>query len=133
MISKFDRIDNFGTFKNFDWNTHVLRSDRTPTSFGEINVIYGRNYSRKTTLSRILRSIETKRLPERIESPQFSILCSDKNRINQENYATSDLIIRVFNDDFVKENLKFLIDPEGEIQTFAIIGERNRDITDRII
>lgn len=132
MISKFDKIDNFAIFKNFDWNAHVLNPDLTPILFGEINVIYGRNYSGKTTLSRILRSIEIKRLPERIENPQFSILCSDGQRINEENYATSDLIIRVFNEDFIKENLKFLIDPEGEIQTFAIIGGTNTDVTNRI-
>ena len=59
-------------------------------------------------------------------------MCSDGKRINEENYATSDLIIRVFNEDFIKENLKFLIDPEGEIQTFAIIGKTNTDVTDRI-
>ena len=55
-MSKIQKIDisNFGTYKNYTWGT-TISNDYT---FKNINIIYGRNYSGKTTLSRIFKCIE---------------------------------------------------------------------------
>lgn len=52
-ILKFDEI-NFGSYKNFKWDDELKE-------FEIINIFYGRNYSGKTTLSRIARSFELKK------------------------------------------------------------------------
>ncbi|MBN2817335.1 MAG: AAA family ATPase [Bacteroidales bacterium] len=53
MIERITYIKNFAVFKNFDWNTAVLDINNSIRDFKKINIIYGRNYSGKTTLSRI--------------------------------------------------------------------------------
>ena len=41
--------------------------------------------------------------------------------------------IRVYNRDFVNENLSFLVNQSnGEIKTFAIVGEKNKEIEEAI-
>ena len=52
-ILKFDKI-NFGSYENFTWDNGL-------EEFKTINIFYGRNYSGKTTLSRIARSFELKK------------------------------------------------------------------------
>ena len=42
MFTKID-IEKFGLYKDFEWNTLP--------ALGRVNIIYGRNYSGKTTLS----------------------------------------------------------------------------------
>ena len=58
MIEYID-IPNFGSFHNFVWASSVRDSDGNIVNFKKLNILYGRNYSGKTTLSRILRSMKT--------------------------------------------------------------------------
>ena len=55
MIKKID-IDCFGLYEDYKWDTTIGKNE----SFRRVNIIYGRNYSGKTTLSRILKSVEDK-------------------------------------------------------------------------
>lgn len=64
MIKKIKSINNFAVFQDFNWNSSVKNSNGTVIEFAKLNILYGRNYSGKTTLSRIFRAIETKRLPQ---------------------------------------------------------------------
>ncbi|MDR3114186.1 MAG: AAA family ATPase, partial [Treponema sp.] len=59
MIKKISTINRLAVFDNFKWDKSVLYPNLKPVSFSEINILYGRNYSGKTTLSRILRAFET--------------------------------------------------------------------------
>ena len=64
-IKSIAKIDNFGIFQNFDWNTHLssnLAQQNQTYDFKDINIFYGRNYSGKTSLSKIIRALETKTL-----------------------------------------------------------------------
>ena len=62
MIRKILKVDNFAVFNNFKWDAETTNADGNPLQFEKINIIYGRNYSGKTTLSRLFRSLETKQL-----------------------------------------------------------------------
>lgn len=62
MINQID-ISNFGSFSDFTWRKSVKDRGNNVQSFKRLNVLYGRNYSGKTTLSRIFRALETKHLP----------------------------------------------------------------------
>jgi wobble nucleotide-excising tRNase len=123
-IKKLQSVRNFGSFQGFEWHAGI------PT-FSPVNILYGRNYSGKTTLSRILRCFETKCLPDRIDSPSFAIEMDD-GRVLTEADVQQGLCIRVFNQDFVKDNLQFIRDPNGGVTPFAVLGAENAQLEQRI-
>lgn len=130
MIKKFSKI-NYGSYQNFLW------SDSLP-EFKTLNILYGRNYAGKTTLSRILRSFEIKEPHPDYPNATFEIELNNRHlkesNITDEN---KDLCIRVYNRDFVKENLSFLINDNTQganIKAFSsiVVGKSNIDIQTKI-
>lgn len=55
MILRLTSIDQFGVLDDFKWNR-----DNKLQDFKEKNIIYGWNYSGKTTLSRLFSSLKEK-------------------------------------------------------------------------
>jgi wobble nucleotide-excising tRNase len=129
MIQRID-IKNFGSFSNFAWNAQI-KKDGNLLDFKKLNILYGRNYSGKTTLSRLVRCLETGELPKKYTDPEFSIK-TDAGLISQTGIANHGLHIRVFNKDFVDDNLSFLRNDEGNIEPFAILGGDNTKIEKEI-
>ncbi len=123
-ILNFDEI-NFGSYKNFKWGNNL-------EEFKTINIFYGRNYSGKTTLSRIARSFELKKHNEDFLYGNFKIKLEDGNFLTQNDVIKSNLDIRVYNSDFVKENLNYLYDKKGNIKGFKSIGEEQKNIKEII-
>ena len=132
MINQID-IASFGSFQNLDWKKAVKDSGKTVQNFKRLNVLYGRNYSGKTTLSRIFRSLETRKLPLNYVRSSFT-LTGDKGAVTHTDLPTHNYDVRVYNRDFVADNLSFLVNQEigGVIKTFAIVGEQNKEIDDAI-
>ena len=128
MFKKISKIKNMATFKDFTWDSSVQNSKNNTVDLNKINILYGRNYSGKTTLSRIFRAIEKKELPPKYENSEFSLIYDDEKIICQNTLKEHDKIIRVFNQDFVKENLRFIFDDESDITAFAILGEGNEKV-----
>lgn len=122
MLKKFNHI-NCATYKNFNWKLN---------EFGKINIIYGHNGAGKTTLSRIIRSFETKELPQGYDDIKFEIQINSDNYFSETDIKNADFEVRVYNRDFVNKNLNFLINGEnsGSILSFqsAILGEHNDKI-----
>lgn len=125
MIKKIN-INNLGLFKNFQWDV-AIRSNpgNNIIPLNKENILYGRNYSGKTTLPRIIRALETKELSSKYIDPEFEIILSDNSTIDQSNFYENTLNVRCFNEDFIKENLSFIINPDSEIKPFAILGENS--------
>ena len=134
MIIKFKTINNLAIFQNFNWDNSLRDSGNNIISFKEINILYGRNYSGKTTLSRIVRALETGSISTKYENPEFEVSFSDSANATQSSLIDHDKTIRVFNEDFVRENLRFIVNsdnstmkssfPPGapvEINTFALL------------
>lgn len=132
MINQID-IASFGSFSDLEWKKTVRDSGKNVKNFQQLNILYGRNYSGKTTLSRIFRALETGRLPPNYTGSSFTVN-GDKGAVTCKELLTHDYDVRVYNRDFVAENLSFLIsqDFSGEIKTFAIVGEKNKEIDDTI-
>ncbi|MFJ9993735.1 AAA family ATPase [Pseudomonas putida] len=131
MITQID-VNSFGSFNGLVWRTTMRDAGRNVQSFKRLNIIYGRNYSGKTTLSRIFRALETGNLPTNYASPSFT-LYGDSGNVAHTSLASHNYEVRVYNRDFVSENLSFLIDQaNGEIKTFAIVGELNKEIDEKI-
>lgn len=122
MITKFKSINNLAVFQNFSWDTNIRDKGNNVISFKKVNIFYGRNYSGKTTLSRIIRALETGYISDKYENPQFEVSIQNVADSNQNNLVSHGKKIRVFNDDFVKDNLRFIVNSEESITPFAIIG-----------
>jgi wobble nucleotide-excising tRNase len=132
VINQID-IASFGSFQGFDWKKTVQDKGNNVKPFQRLNILYGRNYSGKTTLSRIFRSLETRKLPLNYMGSSFTVT-GDKGAVTNAGLLTHSYDVRVYNRDFVADNLSFLINQEigGVIKTFAIVGEKNKEIDDAI-
>ena len=120
MFKKID-IKKFGLYSDFKW------SEKLP-EFGRVNIIYGRNYSGKTTLSRIFDSVGQGELHKDYLDGEFTLHTDDvvTPMVAQNNLKDSPYAVRVYNSDFVKRNLSWLNDEDGgEIKPFALIGSVN--------
>lgn len=126
MITKID-IADFGSYQNYSWNENVDKK------LSNRNIIYGRNYSGKTTLSRIYRSIEQKMMHEDFNNGKFTITLDNGGVINETQIDQSHLNIRVYNSDYKDDNLSILNDKNGNITPFTILGEKNIEIEKKII
>ncbi len=132
MIEQID-IPSFGSFSGLEWKTAVRDSGDNVLSFQRLNIIYGRNYSGKTTLSRIFRALETRKLPTNYSESCFSIK-GNNGTVTPAGLLTHTYDVRVYNRDFVADNLSFLINQDigGAIKSFAIVGEKNKEIDENI-
>lgn len=126
MIKKID-IAEFGLFKNYSWNASIGNAE----SFRRLNIIYGRNYSGKTTLSRIFKSLEDGSLHKNYDSGSFTITFADGKIVTDQQLATN-FKIRVYNSDFVRENLSWLYNDDGSIKPFTILGAKNIELDKKI-
>ena len=127
MITKID-IGKFGLFENYRWDQEIEKQEQ----FRRVNIIYGRNYSGKTTLSRILKCVEDKQLHTNYSDAKFQIALSNRSTISETNLQTNDFNFRVYNSDFVKENLNWLHNEDGTIKPFTILGATNVEIDNKI-
>ena len=131
MITKFKSINNLAVFQNFEWDSTIRDKGNNVVLFKPINILYGRNYSGKTTLSRIVRALETGNLSDKYDNPQFEVCITGASDCTPNNLETHGKRIRVFNEDFIKDNLRFTINPDDSVTPFAIIGG-NTTIEDEI-
>jgi AAA15 family ATPase/GTPase len=72
VINQID-IASFGSFQGLEWKKTVRDAGKNVKSFQRLNVIYGRNYSGKTTLSRIFRALETQKVPLNYVGSSFTV------------------------------------------------------------
>ncbi|NND23545.1 MAG: AAA family ATPase [Acidimicrobiia bacterium] len=107
MISKIDSIKDFGIYKNFNWSNCGDIVD-----FKKKNIIYGWNYSGKTTLSRIFSSIRDNTIFVDYPKGDFKLTTSNNGSFSKSNLKDFPFTILVFNSDYVKGNLKWELDEE---------------------
>lgn len=121
MIEGINRIRGLGVYADY-------RPAQGMPAFGMKNVIYGWNYSGKTTLSRIFAMIERGRPEAGMPSFEFEFR-THGGVVDQTNYQRSGLQIRVFNADFVAANLNFAGDHFNPI---FLLGEESKAAIDKI-
>lgn len=99
MIQGITKIKNFGIFTDF--------SPSGTSLFAERNIIYGWNYSGKTTLSRVFQCLENKSLHTDYSSASFTLVSETHGNITESLLGSYPGIVRVFNCDFVVRNLSW--------------------------
>ena len=122
MIKKIDQIKNFGIFRKFVWRQDDINE------FKQFNLVYGWNYSGKTTISRIFRSIELGELPSDFVTAEFTLIDEDANKITQDSLS-SQYNFRVFNTDFIKDNLYW---DSQEANPIFILGKKDIKLEEKL-
>lgn len=131
-IKKIDFIKNMAVFHDFRWTSSVRDDGNNVAEFKKINILYGRNYSGKTTLSRIFRALETGSISNKYSAPEFQLSFDSGSNATQNALNSHGQVVRVFNEDFVRDNLRFIVDDEQTINSFAILGEDNTKLEEEI-
>lgn len=128
MLKKISSIKNLAVFTDFQWDSSVVDGDGRPIELKPLNIVYGRNYSGKTTLSRIVRSLQTGTISSRYGQPEYSLMLADGETVTQDNPKGHSQEVRVFNEDFVRENLRVFNNDDEGIAAFAVLGGDNAEI-----
>lgn len=101
MIKRINKIKNFGVFQDY-------RRSGDIRDFEEKNIIYGWNYSGKTTLSRLISYLDKDVvIDDEYKDVEFEVELEDGSKIDNNNRISSSLQIKVFNSDFIRDNLHF--------------------------
>ena len=131
-IKKIDSIKSMAVYDDFQWSSSMRDAGNNIAEFKNLNILYGRNYSGKTTLSRIFRALETGTISDKYSSPEFQLSFDGGRIATQRSLSNHGQIVRVFNEDFVRDNLRFIVDDEQTINSFAILGEDNTRLEEEI-
>ncbi|MEZ9579321.1 AAA family ATPase [Vibrio sp. 10N.261.55.C5] len=120
MFKNIKSIKNFGIFKDTKMNAGQ--------PFLQFNLIYGFNYSGKTTLSRIFRAMQQGLVHEDFTTASFVV-----DRYEGEAVSSATLTpianLRVFNSDYIKDNVNFV---DSSVNPVLMVGERNIELEDEL-
>ena len=120
MIHKIKKIKNLGIFS--DWKSP------DDITFKNYNLIYGFNGTGKSTLTKLFSSIEHNKNNIAFNNLEFNIEL-DSGITLDEQYKNIPPTIRVFNEEFVKENALF---EKGTTQSIIYIGKENAELKKEI-
>jgi wobble nucleotide-excising tRNase len=121
MIKGITRIKGLGVYDNYT-------KPAGTSELGIKNLIYGWNYSGKTTLSRLFAQLESKKPNSDLAGCEFSF-DTDNQPITEKNFEQSDLMVRVFNSDFIRDNLHF----EGNsFSPILLLGKESEEAQKKI-
>ncbi len=114
-IKSIETLKRFGVFK--DYTKPAVTHD-----FTDKNIIYGWNYSGKTTISRLFQILQSEQLPKHYENASFSIKLDDGSTVSESNFISFNPDAYVFNAEFVESNLRW----DGEAFTpILLLGEES--------
>lgn len=122
MLTSIQSLRRFGIFDAYE---------RPPGTkdFGDRNVIYGWNYSGKTTLSRLFHAIDRREIPADLAGCNFALADNAGGTVTHANLATSTHKVRVFNSDFVAESLNW---NGGAFRPILLLGAEAQDAQAKI-
>lgn len=111
MIKRINQIKKFGVFNNY-------RRSGDIQEFDKINIIYGWNYSGKTTISRLFQCFELSKIHSDYQDCEFEIEDYEGNKLKEN--ELNGLKIKVFNSDFIRDNIHL---EGGNFNPVLLLGE----------
>ena len=111
MIKRINQIKKFGVFNDY-------RRSGDIQEFDQINIIYGWNYSGKTTISRLFQCFELNKIHSDYENCEFEIEDYKGHKLKENDLH--HLKIKVFNSDFIRDNIHL---EGGNFNPVLLLGE----------
>jgi len=124
MIKKINKIKKIGVFEDFNW---LDLPDLTAK-----NILYGWNYSGKTTLSRVFACMENKSINPDYPEGEFNIeMTTDEVHSNytENNINECAIVVRVFNEDFKQKNISW---NGKKFNPILLLGEESIETQNKI-
>lgn len=97
MIIKINKLKRFGIYQNYSWGAI--------DDFKKKNLVYGWNYSGKTTLSKLFQVLEFRDKNRCFSGSEIEITTNDSTTTktyNQDNLNTFPFTVKVFNSEYIK-------------------------------
>lgn len=96
MITQINRLKRFGIYQNYTWSGI--------DDFKKKNLVYGWNYSGKTTLSKLFQVLEFKDKNRCFSGAEIEISVNDgtTKTYNQDTLNSFPFAVKVFNSDYIK-------------------------------
>ncbi len=125
MITRANKLTSFGIFRDFVWKADV-------PDFKKFNLIYGWNRSGKTTISRCFSACERRStlFHQYPADGQFQVGLDDGSSVKSDNLETCTLPIKVFNKDFVDDNISF--DSSNSCNAIVHVSEEDIESAKRL-
>jgi len=123
MIQKILKIKDTGILENLTFGEE----------FKTINLIFGWNGTGKTTLSRILRNFELKKVCDKLKkhpNSTYEFLLDGGAKLTNNDLSSANNI-RVFNKDFIDENIfqKNIMEDGSNISPIFYLGDKRIELT----
>lgn len=100
MLKCIHKMKGFGIFDDYAKPAKI-------EDFSDRNIIYGWNYSGKTTISRLFGMMQWKKIHDDFPSAEFQVTDHGDASITHETIAACSKTVRVFNSDFIQNSLKW--------------------------
>lgn len=125
LIRRIKSIKEFGIYKDFKWSGNCPDFERR-------NIIYGWNYSGKTTLSRFFETIPSVS-DEDAKVISYKLLVEDESGKRDVERSIPNLQICVFNSDYIERNLHFEKKDDSKIKSLLFdIGDASSEKRERL-
>jgi wobble nucleotide-excising tRNase len=126
MLLKINKIKDFGIFKTFNWDASI-------NEFKKRNLIYGWNYSGKTTFSKLFNNLE-KRSKLHFPSSEYTFeIVRNSEIFTQDQLENFPHLIKVFNSFYIKNVFSWdKENNEGFEPILFYLGDEAGDIQPKI-
>lgn len=126
MITQINKLNRFGIYQNYTW---VGIDD-----FKKKNLVYGWNYSGKTTLSKLFQVLEFKDKNRCFSGAEIEITVNDgtTKTYNQDTLNSFSFAVRVFNSEYIKRIFTWDEPKSGFSPISFYLGDTAGDLNDKI-
>jgi len=126
MITQVNKLKRFGIYQNYTWGAI--------DDFKKKNLVYGWNYSGKTTLSKLFQVLEFKDKNRCFSGAEIEITVNDgtTKTFNQETLNTFPFSVKVFNSEYIKRIFTWDEPKSGFSPISFYLGDTAGDLKQKI-
>ena len=126
MITQLNKLKRFGIYQNYTWGGI--------DDFKKKNLVYGWNYSGKTTLSKLFQVLEFKDKNRCFSGAEIEISINDgtTKTYNQDTLNSFPFAVKVFNSEYIKRIFTWDEPKSGFSPISFYLGDTAGDLKDKI-
>lgn len=126
MITQLNKLKRFGIYQNYTWGGI--------DDFKKKNLVYGWNYSGKTTLSKLFQVLEFKDKNRCFSGAEieFSVNDGTNKTYNQDTLISFPFAVKVFNSEYIKRIFTWDEPKSGFSPISFYLGDTAGDLKDKI-